>query len=198
MAAAAILAFQFMWIWPFRRVDSAVFMFYTKFGSNTCYSHWDRRTYDSDLHLMTFGQWSSPRRRGPSSHIIWCKISLSSPKLLTFFRNSSLIFSLCEFGHSCVLVVCSVPNLVQIYVTVTEIDAFIFSSFNFWSRGHLCMASMHLPMKFGAIRSYWYLSKIKDGGRRHLGFVWVSHETTHEASFMVRRPTSCKMSWSAK
>jgi len=24
------------------------------------------------------------------------------------------------------------------------------SGFNFWSRGHLCMALMHLPMKFGA------------------------------------------------
>jgi len=35
-----------------------------------------------------------------------------------------------------------------------------------------------------------FFSKIKDGGRRHLGFVWVSHGTTHEASFMVR--TSCK------
>ena len=31
---------------------------------------------------------SSPRRRGASSHLIWCEISLSSPKLLTFFRNS--------------------------------------------------------------------------------------------------------------
>jgi len=33
-------------------------------------------------------------------------------------------------------------------------------------------------------------SKINDGGRRHLGFVWVSHWNTHEASFVVR--TSCK------
>jgi len=24
------------------------------------------------------------------------------------------------------------------------------SGFDFWSRGHLCMASVHLPMKFGA------------------------------------------------
>jgi len=53
MAAAAILDFQFMWIWPFRRVDSAVFEFCTKFGSNICYSHWDQRTYASDLYLMT-------------------------------------------------------------------------------------------------------------------------------------------------
>ena len=57
------------------------------------------------------------------------------------------------------------------------------------------MSLMHLPMKFdadifiqsGVIDSF---SKIKDGGRRHLGFVWVSHGTTHEALFMVR--TSCK------
>ena len=32
MAAAAILDFQFMWIWPFRRVGSVVFVFCTKFG----------------------------------------------------------------------------------------------------------------------------------------------------------------------
>ena len=35
---------------------------------------------------------------------------------------------LCEFGHSGMLIVwylCSVPNLVQIYVIVTEIDAFM-------------------------------------------------------------------------
>jgi len=53
MAAAAILDFQFMWIWPFRRVGSVVFVYCTKFGSNTCYSHWDRRTYASDIHLIT-------------------------------------------------------------------------------------------------------------------------------------------------
>jgi len=105
------------------------------------------------------------------AYIIWCKISLSSPKLLTFFRNSrwrpppSWIFSLCEFGHSDVLVVwylCSVSNLVEISVIVTEIDAHMLqnlhfmtsrvltSSFDLWSRGHLCMAVMHLSMKFGA------------------------------------------------
>jgi len=39
MAAAAILDFQVMRIWPFRRVGSVVFVFCTKFGSNICYSH---------------------------------------------------------------------------------------------------------------------------------------------------------------
>ena len=53
MAAAAILDFQVMWIWPFRRVDTVVFVFWTKFGSNIWYSHWDRRTYPLDLHLIT-------------------------------------------------------------------------------------------------------------------------------------------------
>jgi len=47
MAAAAILDFQFMWTWPFQRVDSVVFVFCAKFGSNICYSQWDRRTHAS-------------------------------------------------------------------------------------------------------------------------------------------------------
>jgi len=60
------------------------------------------------------------------------------------------------------------------------------SGFDFWSRGHLCMAMIHLPVKFGAdifIQSgvIDICFKIKDGGR---------HGTTHEASFVAR--TSCK------
>jgi len=59
------------------------------------------------------------------------------------------------------------------------------------------MALMRLPVKFGAdifIQSgvIDIFSKIKDGCRRHFGFVWVSHGTTHEALFMVRTCTSCK------
>jgi len=53
MAAAAILDFQIMCIWPFRRVDSVAFVFGTKFGSNISYGHWDQRTYAEYLHLMT-------------------------------------------------------------------------------------------------------------------------------------------------
>ena len=56
---------------------------------------------------------------------------------------------------------CSVPNLVQIFDIVTEIDAFMLltfictsreltSGFKFWSRGHIRMVAMHLPIKFGA------------------------------------------------
>jgi len=58
---------------------------------------------------------------------------------------------------------CSVSNLVQISVIVTEIDALILQSdlhlmtsreltsgFDIWSRGHLRMAVMHFPIKFGA------------------------------------------------
>ena len=52
------------------------------------------------------------------------------------------------------------PNLIQISVIVTEIDAHmrhvlmttreLTSGFYFWSRGHLRMALVHLPIKFGA------------------------------------------------
>jgi len=116
MAAAAILDFQFTWIWPFRCVGSVVFVFCTKFDSNICYSHGDRRTYASDLHLMTSRE--------------------------------------------------------------------LTSSFNFWSRGHLLGESSHQIWcrYLYPVRSYLYFfSKIKDGGRRHLGFVWVSHGTTRNS-----------------
>jgi len=73
---------QVMWIWPFWRVYSVVFVLCTKFGSNICYTHWDRRTYPSDLHLMTSRE--------------------------------------------------------------------LTSSFDFWSRGHVRLAMMHLLIKFGA------------------------------------------------
>jgi len=76
MAAAAILDFQFMWIWPFRRVDRAVFVFCTKFGSIICYSHWDRHTYASDVYLMTsrelpsgFNFWSRGHLRMAMVHL---------------------------------------------------------------------------------------------------------------------------------
>jgi len=82
MAAAAILDFQVMRIWLFRRVDTVVFVFCTKFGSNICYSHRDRRTYASGIHFMTSRE--------------------------------------------------------------------VTSGFDFWSRGHLRLAMMHLPTKFDA------------------------------------------------
>jgi len=73
MAEAAILDFQVMWISLFRHVDSVVFVLSTKFASsNICYSHWDRRTYASDFHLMT----SRPVTRissagGPKLSSLW-------------------------------------------------------------------------------------------------------------------------------
>ena len=50
------------------------------------------------------------------------------------------------------------------------------SGFDFWSRGHLRMAVMHLHIKFGADIFIQFgvidiFSEIKDGGPRHLGFL---------------------------
>jgi len=143
--------------WIFKSCKSGTFRhvsvvpeLYIKFGSNICDSYWDQHTcfrpsFDDvtqiNFRFQLLVTWSSPRRRGASSHIIWCKISLFSPKLLTFSRKSrwrpppSWIFSLCKFGHSGVLVVwclCSVPNLVQISVIVTEIDAHMLQTFIWW------------------------------------------------------------------
>jgi len=157
-AAAAILDFQFLWIWPFRRVDSVLFVF-------MCFRHSFDDVTRINFRFWLLVNWSSPHGRGASPRIIWCKISLSSPKLLTFFRirwrpPPSWIFSLCEFGHSSVLTVwylCSVPNLVQISVSYWDRRTYasdihlmtsrqLTSGFVFWSCGHLRVAVVHLPI----------------------------------------------------
>ena len=155
MAADAILDFQVMWIRLFRRVDSAEFVFCTKLGSNICYNHWDRRTYDSDFHLMTsreltscFDFWSHDfwshghlRMAVVHLHMKFVAYIFIQSRVIVIFQNSkwrpppSWIFRLCEFGHSGVLTVwylCSVPNLVQIYVIITEIDALMLLTFIWW------------------------------------------------------------------
>ena len=145
MATAANLVFQFMWIWPYRRIDSAVFVFCTKFGSNIYYSHWDRRTYASDLHLMTsreltFGVdfWWVVISAWP-----WCifpynlmqDIFLQSKVIDIFFEiqdggrrhlGFSVYVNLAIPALLTVCYLCSVPNLVQIIVIVTEINAHLF------------------------------------------------------------------------
>jgi len=108
-----------------------------------------RHSFD-DVTRINFRFWllvtrSSPHGREASSHIISSKITLSSPKLLTFFRNSrwrpplSWIFSFCQFGHFGVLIVwylCSVPNLVKISIIVTDIDAHMRQTFIWWRHGN--------------------------------------------------------------
>jgi len=169
MAAAAILDFQFMWIWPFRRVDSVVFVFCTKFGSNIDYSHLRsthicfKHSFD-DITRINFRfrllvTWSSPRRRDASSHIIWCEISLSSPKLLKFLQNSrlrpppywpfqsvdSVVFVFCtNFGSN----ICYSHWDRHTYASDVHLmtSRELTSGFDFWSRGHLRVAVMHLPI----------------------------------------------------
>ena len=84
MAAAAILDFQVMRIWPFRRVDSVAFVFCTKFGSNICYNQSLRSTHlclrhsFDDVTRINFRfrllvTWSSPYGRDASLHKTWCR-----------------------------------------------------------------------------------------------------------------------------
>ena len=150
MAAASILYFYVMRIWPFRRVDSVAFVFCTKFGSNVCYSYWERRTYASDVHLMTSRELTFRVNFWSRGHIRMAVIHIRIKhgtyifiqfRLIDFFWNSrwrpppSWIFRLCEFGYSGVLTVwflCSVPNWVKIYALVSEIDAFMLQTFSWW------------------------------------------------------------------
>jgi len=68
------------------------------------------------------------------------------------------------------------------------------SGFDFWSRGHLRMAVVHLPIIFGAdifIQSgvIDIFPKLKMAAAAILDLLG-SHGTTHEGAFLVRTP--CK------
>jgi len=67
------------------------------------------------------------------------------------------------------------------------------SGFDFWSRGYLRMAVMHLPIKFGAdifIHSAVIdiFPKLKMAAAAIMDLLGWSHGSTHEGSFEVRTP----------
>jgi len=68
------------------------------------------------------------------------------------------------------------------------------SGFKFWSRGHIRMVEMHIPIKFGADIFIWsrvigIFQKLKMAAAAILDSLG-SHGTTHEGTLVVR--TSCK------
>ena len=101
------------------------------------------RRVDSDLYLMTsreltFGHVvisASPCCIFPYNLMQDIFIQSKVIDIFPKFKMAAaaiLDFQLCKFGHTCVLVVwylCSVPNLVQISVIVTEIDALLLQTF---------------------------------------------------------------------
>jgi len=69
------------------------------------------------------------------------------------------------------------------------------SGFDVWSRGHLRMAVMHLPVKFGVdifiqCGVIDILPKLKMAAAAILDLLGGSHGTTHKGIFVVR--THCK------
>jgi len=185
MAAAAILDFQIMWIWPFRRVDSVAFVFCTKFGSNICYSHWDRRTYDEDLHLMTsreltsgFDFWSRGHLRMAVVHLhikFGADIFIQYGVILIFLKFNMAATAILDFKNMCIWPFRCVDSVVFVLCTkygsniyYSHWDWRIYASnfhlmtsreltfgFKFWSRGHIRMFTMHLPIQFGADIFIW-------------------------------------------
>ena len=174
MAAAAVLDFQFIWIWPFRRVDSVVFMFYAKFGSNICYSHRDRRRYASDLHLMTSRELTSGF---DLCHVVisawlWCifpynlmqdvfiqykvidifpKFKMAAVAILVFqfmwiwpFRrvDRAVLVFCTKFGSNICYSHRDRRTCASDLHLITSRE--LTSGFDFWSRGHLRMAMVHL------------------------------------------------------
>jgi len=64
-------------VWPFRRVDSVVFEICTTFGSNICYSNWDRCTYAYDFHLITSREFTSGSDFWSRGHLRMAMMHLS-------------------------------------------------------------------------------------------------------------------------
>ena len=67
------------------------------------------------------------------------------------------------------------------------------SDFDFWSRDHLRMAVMHLPVKFGAdifiqCGVIDILPKLKMAAAAILDLLRGSHGTTHEGTLVLRTP----------
>jgi len=56
-------------------------------STHICFRHSFDDVTRINFRFRLLVKWSPPHGSDASSHIIWCKISLSSPKLLTFFRN---------------------------------------------------------------------------------------------------------------
>jgi len=66
------------------------------------------------------------------------------------------------------------------------------SGFNFWSRGHLRMAVVHLPIKFGAVIFIQsgvidIFPKLNMAAAAILNLLG-SHGTTHEGAFVAHTP----------
>ena len=119
----------------FRHVNSVVLALYISLRSTHLCS---RRLFDDVtrinfrfLLLVSAWQWCIFPYNLMQYIFIQSKVIEIFPKL-RWRPPPPWIFSLCEFGHSGVLTVwylCTVPNLVQIPVIVTEIDAHMLQTF---------------------------------------------------------------------
>jgi len=131
----------------FRHVNSVVLELYIKFGSNICDSHWDQHTY---AHSMTsrkltsgFEFWSGGHLRMPVVHLpikFGVDICIQSRVIDIFPKFKMAAAAILDFQFMWIwpfrrvdsVVLCSVPNLVQISVIVTEIDAHMLQTFMWW------------------------------------------------------------------
>jgi len=175
-----MLDFQVMWIWPFWRFDGVVFVFCTKFSSNICYSHWDRRTYPSDIHLMTSRELTSGYDFWLRDHLrivvmhrpikFGASTCVQSGVIVIFPKFKMAVAAILDFqvmwiwpfqrADSVVLMFCTKfgSNICYSHwdrrTNASEIHLMtsreLTSGFDFWSRGHFRMAVVHLPIKFGA------------------------------------------------
>jgi len=176
-----------------------------------------RRSFDDvtgiNFRFRLLVAWSSAHGRGAYSCKIWCRylypvrnywhfseIQDGGRRHLGFSNYVNLAIRVCWQYGICVLYQIGSKHMHCLlrsthlcfrrsFDDVTRIN-FRFRLLVTWSSVHGGDAS---SCKIWCIylylmRSYWHLAEIKDGGRRHLGFVGGSRGTTHEGTLVVRTP----------
>ena len=142
----------------FRHVNSVVLELYIKFGSNICDSHWDQHTYAPDIHLMTsreltygFDFWS-----GGHLCIAVVHLPINIGNIINICMQSRVIDISLKFK----MAAAAVLDFQFIWIwPLRRVGSVVFMSYakfgsnicltsgsDFWSRGHLCVAVVHLPI----------------------------------------------------
>jgi len=176
MAAAAILDFWVMWIWPYQHCwyggICALYQIWFKYLLLSLRStHLSFRPSFDDVTRINFRfrllvTWSSPHGRGASFYKIWCRYLYS---VRSYWHFSEIQDGGCRHLGFLGYVNLAIPGVDRVlFVLCTKfcsnicychwdqstypIDLHVMTSreltsdFNFWTRGHLRMAVMHLTI----------------------------------------------------
>jgi len=142
----------------FLHVNSVVLELYIKFGSNICDSHWDQHTYAPDIHLMTSRELTSGFDFWSAGHL--CIAVVHLPINIGNIINICMQSRVIDISLKFKMAAAAVLDFQFIWIwPLRRVDSVVFMSYakfgsnicltsgsDFWSRGHLRVAVVHLPI----------------------------------------------------